>query len=63
MPSGIDEVRACESEKVAEDSAKTRSNNGNMVTPSPEISPLTLAIIVFGKAASVMRKLLKNKFY
>jgi hypothetical protein len=59
MPSEMELLRAFGSEKIADESANTRSNKGNIVTASPQISPFKLAIIVFGKAASVIRKLLK----
>lgn len=61
-PSGIDPMRACGNEKLADVSAKTRSKSGNIVTQMPEVKPFKPQTRSFGKAASEIRKFLERNF-
>lgn len=62
IPSGLAPITACGNEKVADASANTRSNSGNMETEMPEVNPLTPQTRSFGKAASDIKKFLKLNF-
>lgn len=61
IPSGFEPILACGSENAAEGSANTRSKSGNIVTPSPDVSPFRPHTRSFGNAAREIKKFLQVK--
>lgn len=59
IPSGFEPMFACGSENVADESAKTRSNSGNIEQAMPEVKPVSPQTINFGNAAMEIKKFLK----